>query len=188
MKICTRVLLFFLITTFSCTKQISKNDAKIYYERIKYDNIVPCYQLIMEQNKKLNEYAKIAIQKDPVKMSSVQINELENRQILIIESLNKAIEQIKSIEDLNDNVHLKDKSLSYLRTILNFETEAIQPSIEIFKNKISNKERKELSQKLSSVSKMKEASNNYKNTEHQFLNEFGITNEEVDELNKKYGF
>jgi len=184
-------LLFILIIVTSlsgCAAKPTKKEALDYYTKIKYENVIPCFNLIMQQNKRLNVFGKEALQKNPRTLSKEQLIELEENHKIIIMKLNEAIDKLNNLEDIEDVSKFKVNSLKHLNELIGFENEIFKPVIELFKDNILDNEVDLILEKLSHVTKMKESSEKYKKMELDFLNEFEISNEEVGELNNKYGF
>ncbi len=184
-------LLFILIivtSISSCASKPTKKEALDYYTKIKYENVIPCFNLIMQQNKRLNVFGKEALRKNPRALSKEQLIELDENHKTIIITLNEAIEKLNDMEGIGDISKFKVNSLKHLNELIGFENESFKPVIELFKDGILDNEIDLILEKLSHVTKMKESSEKYKEMELDFLNEFEISMEEVGVLNNKYGF
>lgn len=180
-------LILLITTALACNTKITKDSAKIYYEKIKYINVTPSFLLISEQNHKTSVYVKEALLLESRTLKEEQLSELQERQENIIIELKKAIANITNLENLGDNTNLKQNTLDYLKGFLDFEENTFNRLIEILDEGIEDNEIDEIASMLSFVSDFETASIDYKDIEIDFLIEFDITNDEVGELNIKYG-
>jgi hypothetical protein len=181
-------ILIIVTSLSSCAAKSTKKEVLDYYINIKYENVIPCFNLIMQQNKRLNVFGKEALQKNTRTLSKEQLIELDENHETIIIKLNEAIEKLNDMEDIEDLSKFKVNSIKHLNELIGFENEFFKPVIELFKDGILDNEIDLIIEKLSHVTKMKESSERYKKMELDFLNEFEISMEEVGVLNNKYGF
>lgn len=178
--------LIFLTLLTGCNNQVSKDYAMNYYEKIKYDNLVPCMELIMQRNAKFTDYLVVALDDELRIVPPSRLNDLNVLNNQVRTALESATSSISAIEDIGDNASLKAESLIYLSDLKGFEQSSFVPATELLHDRILDSEIAQLQEKLSKVTEMKSRTSEFEKVEFKFLKEFKISNEEVGEINKKY--
>ncbi len=185
----SKSFLFFTILIFfiSCNSKPSTKDALNYYE-----NVLKNYSGIKKNTEELGillkEYGLQAMNENNGTMDSAKLKELKGLNISIIKSIQGSQKNISAIPEFNSNSNLKAASLKYLNENLEIEQNEIHYFISIFDDgQITANEAQKMGELKKAFTTIGSAGENFKNIQLDFYKEFGITDEQLTELNKKYG-
>jgi hypothetical protein len=189
-----KILLFvFIILLQSCSEN-KFEQAKEYYEEIKYTIILPCDQKIKNEIDKFDSYAREAIDNNNRILNEYQILELKSINNENLDCLKSSIKIIQSKDIVSESSVFRTNTLDYLNKELEYEYN-FKNLILAIENDVENKlpSADNLIWETINYDEMIKSSNDYLKNEKIFLiencnlkTEESITNF-INILNEKYG-
>lgn len=169
-------LAFLMIAASGCKTPIDREEVLHYYQTIKIENVDLCQKQISDQNRLLNEYGKLIFYQDNVESPGIYIQELKDKQSQILDNLEQAIERVSAIKEIEDKAGLKNESLNFLKSLLEFESKSRYVTIEALAKAPDEGQIQRLKEQVESLKKGTKA---YKQVALAFVSEFELTNEEL---------
>ena len=182
-----KLLLFVtIIVLISSCSPPTKQEALDYYLTIRYEK---CSSIM---NRLDQQYTGVVNQlNDPRKLTNgasfEDYSALISKQKKLIPDLRKCVESLEKISTLGDNAEYLESLKIYFYYRLQFEDEIIMRIIESLEGGMSTNEVTWLESKSSQLFEMKKQQDKLNDSEVDFLNEFHITRNDIDQGLKKRG-
>jgi len=174
--------LFILI---SCSP--SKPEAIEYLVKIRYGICDEVIYRLDENSLTLSKYLSNPsnLTKGP---SAEEHMVLLTEQKAIIPILEDCIEELKKIDFIGDNSMLLERSNSYMNSRLELEKGTMLKFVEILKDGATNDELIPLNKDLNKLISLRKSRQKFDESETNFLKEFEINDNEIDEYLNKIGY
>lgn len=175
---------FFLLS--SCSKP-TKQEAIDHYLKIRFEISQEILIRLEDQQIALSEYMG-----NPSLLTSGPDEEthtfLLKEQKEIIPQLKSCIEKLESVPKFGDNANLRESFISYLKVRLNLEEKTMLRIVELMENGMTPEESKFLSDKVHQLMEHQQKQEEFFNVEVNFLDEFGITDSDLELEFSKRGY